>query len=261
MKPTKLENKCLYNSDMNLWEQCDVVNLVSNFRVGDSTWNETLQRIRFGEQTDDDLALLKTRYTSNFNRTNWDDCLHAFYSKKECFAHNTRVLNNLKTKLHSIKAEIPKGKTPHVTDWGTIDDTNYPVCLELKKGARVIMIHNRDVSDGLVNGVTGKVLDYVWRTINGQSQIVAIIVEFDDEGVGRKIRKENMDLEEVRKYPNGIPIFKETLGYRPKKGSSQKPGKNRFNAQSGKTRSVRQFPLNLSFASTGNVIYIMNDAM
>ena len=105
MKPTKLENKCLYNSDMNLWEQCDVVNLVTNFRVGDSTWNETLQRIRFGEQTDDDLALLKTRYTSNFDRTNWDDCLHAFYSKKECFAHNTRVLNNLKTKFthHSIK--------------------------------------------------------------------------------------------------------------------------------------------------------------
>ena len=34
MKPGKEENKALFNSDMNLWNQCDVVNLITNFRVG-----------------------------------------------------------------------------------------------------------------------------------------------------------------------------------------------------------------------------------
>ena len=152
MEPTKLENKCLYNSKDNLWNQCDVVNLTSNFRVGDSPWSQTLQRIRFGEQTESDIRLLKSRYTHNFQKTDWDDCLHTFYSRKECFAHNTRVLNNLTSKLYKIKAEMPKGKKPHITDWGTIDDTNFSEVLEVKKGARVIMTHNRDVSDGLVNG-------------------------------------------------------------------------------------------------------------
>ena len=247
MEPSKLENKCLFKSDMNLWNQCDVVNLTTNFRVGDSAWNQTLQRIRFGEQNEEDLKLLKTRYTSNFKRSDWDNCLHTFYSKKECFKHNNRVLNNLDDKkLHSIKAEIPKGKKPRITEWGTIDDTNFVENLELKKGAKVIMIHNKDVSDGLVNGVTGKVLDFVWRTIDGKSQIAAIIVEFDDPSVGKNFRKENMDISELKKYSNGIPIFKERLGYKSsKKASSQKSGKDLY---------VRQYPLNLAFASTGNVM-------
>ena len=244
MPPTKLENKSLFNSDMNLWNQCDVVNLTSNFRVGDSTWNQTLQRIRFGEQTAEDLKLLKTRYTSNFHRSDWDDCLHTFYSKKECFNHNKRVLNKLDGKLQSIKAEIPKGKKPHITDWGTIDDTPYLEYLELKKGANVIMVNNIDVSDGLVNGVTGKVLDYVWRNINGKSEIYAIIVKFDDNDVGKKFRKENMNLPEVKKYSDGVPIFKVKLGYKATRKASTR--------QSGKDLSTRQFPLNLAFASTGH---------
>ena len=254
MEPSKLENKCLFKSDMNLWNQCDVVNLTTNFRVGDSAWNQTLQRIRFGEQNEEDLKLLKTRYTSNFKRSDWDNCLHTFYSKKECFKHNNRVLNNLDNwKLHSIKAEIPKGKKPHITEWGTIDNTNFMENLEVKQNARVIMIHNKDVSDGLVNGVTGKVLDFVWRYKEGKRQIAAIIVEFDDKEVGKKFRKGNLDVPELKKYPNGIPIFKETLGYKAPRISKQS-GKKRYVAQSGKNHSVRQFPLNLAFASTGNVI-------
>ena len=65
-----------------------------------------------------------------------------------------------------------------------------------------------------MNGVTGQVLEYVWRN----SQITAIIVEFDDKNVGEKIIKENMDLDEVKKHSNGISIFKESLTYKvPKK--------------------------------------------
>ena len=43
MKPKRIENKCLFNSDMNLWNSCEVVNLKTNFRVRDK-WNETLNR-------------------------------------------------------------------------------------------------------------------------------------------------------------------------------------------------------------------------
>ena len=78
----------------------------------------------------------------------------------------------LDTKLHSIKAEYPKGKRPHITDWGTIDESNFLDLLELKVGARVIMTHNKDVSDGLVNGVTGKAR---WRNF-----IFMLFPDFND---------------------------------------------------------------------------------
>ena len=152
MEPSLLENKCLYNSDMNLWKQCDVVNLTTNFRVGDSGWNQTLQRIRFGEQTEDDLKLLRTRYTTNFNRTDWDNALHAFYTRAEVHKHNSQMLENLKTDLQTIKAELPKGKHQIPTKQGTIDDTGFAFKLDIKKGANVMCIHNVNVNDGIVNG-------------------------------------------------------------------------------------------------------------
>ena len=52
MKPKLQENKALFDSDANLWNSCDAVNLKTNFRVGDSPWNETLSRIRLGEENE-----------------------------------------------------------------------------------------------------------------------------------------------------------------------------------------------------------------
>ena len=150
MEPSKLENKCLYNSDMNLWKSCDAVNLTTNFRVGKSPWNETLNRIRLGEQTKEDLELLKSRYTSNFvNRENWDGAIHTFFSNKEVQKHNIKVLNKMAGKLFTFEAELPKGKKPPITQHGTIGTTNFMMKLELKKAANVMLLHNIDISDGL----------------------------------------------------------------------------------------------------------------
>ena len=154
MEPKLLENKCLYKSDMNLWQQCDVVNLTANFRVGDSAWNQTLQRIRFGEQTEDDLELLRTRYTTNFNQRDWDNALHAFFDKDSVHKHNTRMLQKMRPNetIQTIKAELPKGKHQIPTRHGTIDDTGFALKLEIKRGASVMCIDNVNVNDGLVNG-------------------------------------------------------------------------------------------------------------
>ena len=149
MAPTKLENKCLYDSDMNLWNSCDAVHLKVNFRVGISQWNETLNRIRVGEQTKEDIDILKSRYTHLFDRENWDGAVHAFFSNDEVQAHNTKVLNKLSGKLFTLEAELPKGKKPPMTSYGTIASTNFMVKLVLKKGAPVMLIHNIDISDGL----------------------------------------------------------------------------------------------------------------
>ena len=64
---------------------------------------------------------------------------------------------NLKC-IVNIDAEFPNEKHKKTTKHGTIDKSNLAVHLQLKKNANVMLIHNIDISDGLVNGVTGKLI-------------------------------------------------------------------------------------------------------
>ena len=156
--PKDTPNKSLYNSNCNLWDSCDAVNLTTNFRVGDSSWNETLNRIRYGEETEEDIELLNSRKISNFSDIDFDKALHTFYSNKEVNQHNLKMLSNLNQQLIKIDAEFPNVKHKKTTKHGTIDKSNLAVHLQLKKNANVMLIHNIDISDGLVNGVTGKLI-------------------------------------------------------------------------------------------------------
>lgn len=242
MEPGKPENKALYSSNMNLWKSCDVVNLKTNFRVGESPWNETLNRIRFGEQTKEDIKLLKSRYTKNFNRENWDDAIHAFYSNNEVNDHNDKMLNKIKEPLVTMKADLPKTKTTDSS--GTVDDTQFQNKLYLKKGAKVMMVHNVDIADGLVNGVTGKVLNFAYQKVNGKLEVLAVIVKFDDDEIGKQCRKEHSNFHPDVKQKNGVPIFRVRFTYKSEKqGSLRKTGRDQW---------LRQYPLKLAFASTGN---------
>ena len=154
--PKDTPNKSLYNSNCNLWESCDAVNLTTNFRVGDSSWNETLNRIRYGEETEEDIELLNSRKISNFPEIDFDKALHTFYSNKEVNQHNLKIMSNMNEGLVKIDAEFPNQKRKKTTKHGTIDKTTLAAQLQLKKNANVMLIHNIDITDGLVNGVTGK---------------------------------------------------------------------------------------------------------
>ena len=157
-KPKDTPNKCLYDSNFNLWNSCDAVNLKVNFRVGDSSWNETLNRIRYGEETAEDIELLNSRKISNFPEKSFDDAIHAFYSNDEVNKHNQKMLHKMREKLVTIDAEFPNQKHKKPTKHGTIDKTNLKAHLELKKNANVMLIQNIDIASGLVNGVTGKLI-------------------------------------------------------------------------------------------------------
>ena len=247
MEPNKLENKALYKSNMNLWKSCEVVNLKQNFRVGQSPWNETSNRIRFGEQTTEDIQLLKSRYTKNFNRENWDDAVHAFFRNEDVNNHNKKMLNKMRQPLVTMKADLPKGISKTTKSYGTIDSTQFENKLELKIGAKVMMIHNVDIADGLVNGVTGKVLNFAYRTVNGKREVQAVIVKFDDDEIGKQCRKEHPNFHADVKQRNGVPIFRTKFSYKSEKqGSLRKTGKDQW---------LRQYPLKLAFASTGNYNY------
>ena len=79
----------------------------------------------------------------------------------------------------------------------------------------MILNFNVDISDGLVNGVTGTVIDIphgrntpkYQEQLSG-SKINAVIVKFDDPNVGEDLRKKHDDLPKWIKKQKGVPIYR-----------------------------------------------------
>ena len=100
------------------------------------------------------------------------------------------MLNSLEEFLEEIAANIfgPKGYKAK-TDKGLIDKTQFAENLKLKKSARVMIIANVDIKDGIVNGSLGTVIDFV-KTVSKNEKgedvvdVRSIIVVFDDPETG-----------------------------------------------------------------------------
>ena len=64
-------------------------------------------------------------------------------------------------RLHSMTASHPRGIRPHINDEGEVGSSGFMQVLELKVGARVMLINNVDTMDGLSNGTCGNVVGFV----------------------------------------------------------------------------------------------------
>ena len=196
-EPVNKQNKALYNSKYNLWKSCSNVELIINKRQGVSPWTDTLNRIRFGEQIEDDVTMLEERRTSKFERT-FDDAFHISFTNDQVNQHNTKILEQLPGNTITIPAKIggvPEGKVAKIEN-GFVEGTRLLEFLKLKKESRVIHVFNTDIYDNLVNGVAGKVIDFIWRKRPGadNAHVYAVIVQFDDPTVGQDLRRKYRDL-------------------------------------------------------------------
>ena len=247
-KPKSPQNSSLWNSDGNLWDSCECVELKVNKRQGVSPWTDTLNRIRVGEQNEADLAMLEERRTKNFKDKDFDDAFHTHFGNKEVNDHNTRILGEFPEV--TIPAKIrgyPKGMTPNINN-GFIEDTRFLEILQLKKGNRVVHTFNTHLYDDLVNGVFGTVIDFVWRKRPNEDKqyVYAIIVQFDDPKVGQDQRRKYRDLHKSIQTKNGVPIFRKHYIFRRTKFVSGKKHSD--------SCSLEQFPLVLAYSSTSHKI-------
>ena len=128
-EPTQLHNKALFNSDMNLWNSFESVNLLVNKRQGDCPWRNTLDNLRIGDINEDDKKLLETRRVSNeeHKNKNYDDALHLFFSNDEVNQHNSEIITKLPGTSVKIQADIrgyPRGFHPEIKN-GFVEQTRF----------------------------------------------------------------------------------------------------------------------------------------
>ena len=251
-EPKNMQNNALYKSDDNLWDSCETVHLITNKRQGNCPWRETLDRIRIGQMNEDDEKLLETRRVSNeeHKNKNYDNALHLFYSNNEVCEHNKAMLAKLDGNTKDFQANLkgyPKGSFPQIKYDTFIEETRLHEYLSLKNGTRVMLIHNIDIADGLVNGVAGTVIGYAYDNSTTKpdvkgSNVRAIIVKFDDPKVGLDLKKKKKNDPQMKKFKDGVPISRCTLQIYP----------DRF--RGSLEINVEQFPLNLFYASTSHKI-------
>ena len=231
-----------------LWGQCEVVVLTTNFRQGQGNpWTELLNRLRVGESTEEDIKFLASRQPSLLSKLEYDQATHAFFRNKDVLKHNTRMLRKVKSKLVEIKAlyDVPKGSDyqPQVNEWGIIGDSNFSEIVQIKIGARVMLIFNVCISDHLVNGSLGTVFGLEY---NKTGEVEAIGVAFDSQDAGIEQSREFSSISNKYQNERACPIFKKTVE-EPMPFAKKNRSKGKVH---GSTYKITQFPLRLAWAST-----------
>ena len=100
------------------------------------------------------------------------------------------------------------GCSSKVSPAGRIDDTAFEDILQLKVDARVMLIHNVDVTDSLTNGQLGSVSGFSYTS---KGQIHAVLIRFDNVNAGKNLCLKHPKLASL--FPGSVPIFRETFSY------------------------------------------------
>ena len=189
-EPAGKEYKAFHASNP-LWELFEPVELIQNHRQGeDRVYADLLNRMRVGENTEEDFQLLKSRVTSEIPPNAW----HFYGFNKLVYARNKEELNKLNTPLFSFASRHTHPNMVFKSEFGKVNETSFDYDLELKLDSRVMVVHNIDAGDGLINGTTGHVRGFI-RSDGSQakdsSEVHMILAEFDDEEDGQDLRKAN----------------------------------------------------------------------
>ncbi len=165
------------------------------------------------------------------------DVVHLFARNEDVDNHNNTILKLLCPNYRTIKAadmQTYAGKTWKLVQPEEVEEPKAYQLPELHigEGARIILKLNLDVSDGLCNGATGRVVKiHDGKMPRGQPEV--LFIQFDNEKVGKKLRMNTV-------YPEGIPT--NTVPIKPHSGV--------LRGKKGKKTVRYQFPITLAWATT-----------
>ena len=225
------------------WNLFQCIQLVTNHRQGkDKAYADLLNRIRIGEETEEDIELLKTRV----RKIDDDDVKNADLfigaKRKECAKLNENyIFKTMKDegKLIKIKSfnfnSLNKDFKPCISEKdGAIGSTQFQDVLFLRIGAKVMVIHNVDTIDGITNGQTGILVAVLFKD---DEKVDKLIVELQNKNSGKLNRQKHPLLAE--KYPNCVVLERMSFQYSIRNKSGHV----------GSTATVVQFPIRVRFHS------------
>ncbi|XP_062389285.1 uncharacterized protein LOC134077598 [Sardina pilchardus] len=221
-------------SNVNFWNSLfSVVELHTVVRQKNTQFAELLNRLRTRVKTNavlqEDIALLQSRETGEES-----PALHIFSTNSQVQEYNLQQLCQNCKEYVSIKAQdyVKNHKTGKTMlkqgQHSSVRQTNLLDELCIGEGARVMLIKNIDVSDGLVNGVCGSVVHVAIQP--GSQFPTSVYVKFDDDDIGIKRRKQYISDNSQLQMATPIFLEEERVDY---KGGLR-----------------RQFPLRLAWAIT-----------
>lgn len=157
------------------------------YRQNDKNFIDCLNRIRTAEHTNKDIEYLQKRQFPELNYALLDTtCLYP--TNKEADLLNKYRLNNLDGEMFCFKSK-DSTYTSYPKDFNKL--LRVPEILELKKGARVILLSNINVKKGLCNGATG-----IFKEKKGK----LLICEFNGEEV-------YIDKNKFEVHEKGVLVF------------------------------------------------------
>ena len=162
------------------WNMFKALILERNHRQGnDKSYAELLNRVRVGQQTEDDMELLRTRIRRSNHPDLKEASLYIVCKRKDCAMINAQFLKKMKGELITVKAihhhATRKNYKPYIEPKeGAVAATSFIDELQLKIGAKVMIIHNVDTTDCLTNGQLGELIDTV-KTTNGRIDKVRLL--------------------------------------------------------------------------------------
>lgn len=153
-----------------LFTQCkfDFIRLTHPWRfVSDLKYFELLLRVRLGEQTPEDIALLETRKCSLFKMSHEEGEIRPtrlFSRKMDVEGMNLEELYKLPDEEHQYFAfdsfnRKYQNAPGEEEKYAQIMDSRYQRSIRLKKGAQVMLNYNLCPEKGLINGSRGVVLE------------------------------------------------------------------------------------------------------
>ena len=231
-----------------IWNQFLPVILRKNHRQGeDKDFSEILNRIRIGEQDQNDYDILRKRVFPRNDERIPEDSIHIFATNAEVNTMNQVFLEKLPGEEFIVETTVThpvlKKFRVDVDPSGFIHNTSLLKTFHFKVNSKVMLTTNLCTVDGLTNGAFGQIVG-IRRNVNGD--VIEIHVCFSNQSVGRETAQLHPHLE--KKYGKlTVPIkrFEAVFTF----GNKDTDGPR-------STASAFGFPLKLAFSVTSHKVFI-----